>query len=207
MIFKRKKLERQVQEAIQDYLEYFEKTVFEGRVFSRIQKYLKAIRKTPAIQPVVKFVDKESSCGEEQFNMFNDYFISVFNAQLLQSNEIAFPRRILNQLKATPEIVSNHLKSLGENKAMGPDKIGNLILKNCSHTLCQSLATLFQTCLNKGKYPTIWKTCQVTLIFKDGNKADVKRYRPISLLCCCSEVFEKIIFDALYKTERSSTWI
>ena len=69
--------------------------------------------------------------------MFNDYFVSVINAQLIQSNEITFSRQILNQLKVTPEIVSNLLKSLGENKAMGPDKIGNLILKNSSYTLCQ----------------------------------------------------------------------
>ena len=57
MIIKRKKLERHVQEAMQDDLENFEKTVFEDRVLNRIQKYLKAIRKTSAIPPVVKYGD------------------------------------------------------------------------------------------------------------------------------------------------------
>ena len=38
MIIKRKKLERQVREAMQDEFENFEKTVFGCRVFSRIQK-------------------------------------------------------------------------------------------------------------------------------------------------------------------------
>ena len=137
LVIKREKLEGQVQEALQGDLENFEKTVFEVKVFSRIQKYLKAIRKTPEIPPVVKYDDKESFCGDEQCNMFNDYLLSVFNALLLQSNEITFPRQILNQLKLTLKIVFNYLKSLGENKAMGPDKIGNLIMKNCSRTLCQ----------------------------------------------------------------------
>ena len=90
MIIKRKKLERQFREAMQEEIENFEKTIFECRVFSRIQKYLKAIRKTPAISPFVKYGDKKSSCGDEQWNMFNDYFISVINAQLIQSNEITF---------------------------------------------------------------------------------------------------------------------
>ena len=48
------------------------------------------------------------------------------NAQLLQSDEITFPLQIQNKLKVTPEIVSNHLKFLGESKAMGLDKIGIL---------------------------------------------------------------------------------
>ena len=100
----------------------------------------------------------------------------------------------------TPVFVSNQLRSPGENKAMGPDEIGNVIPKNCSHTLCQSLVILFQTCLKKGLYPNIWKTCHGTPIFKEGNKADVKCYRSISLLCCYSKVFEKIIFNALYET-------
>ena len=99
--------------------------------------------------------------------------ISVFNAQLLQSDEIILQRRILNQLKLTPEIVSNHLKSLGEDKAVGPVEIGYMILKNCSHTPWQSIATLFQTYLKKGIYPTIWKTCPIIRIFKEGNKEDV----------------------------------
>ena len=93
---------------MQDDHENFEKTVFEGRLFNRIQKLLKAIRKSSAIPPCVKYGDKESSCGYEQYNMFIDYVISVFNAPLLQSNEITFPRRILNQLTVTPKIVSNH---------------------------------------------------------------------------------------------------
>ena len=35
-------------------------------------------------------------------------------------------------------------------------------------------------------------------IFKEKNKASVECYRPISLLCSASKVFEKIIFDNIY---------
>ena len=38
-----------------------------------------------------------------------------------------------------------------------------------------------------------------TPIFKEGNKADVKCYRPIGLLCTCSKVFEKLLFDAIFE--------
>ena len=177
----------------------FEKSIFEERLFSRIQKYLKSIRKSPEIPPVVKNGSKEPVSKTEQCNMFNDYFISVFNKQTLEMPSTTPPLNRLNQIRVTPETVAKLLASLKEDKAMGYDKIGNLILKQCSHPLCKSLAMIVQTCLNTGTYPKVWKTGQVSPIFKEGNKADVKCYRPICLLCCCSKVLEKLLFDAIYE--------
>ena len=168
----------------------------EYRVFSRIQKYLKSIRKSPEIPPVLKNGSKESVSKTEQCNMFNDYFIIK---QTLEMPSTTPPLNRLKQIRVTPETVSKLLASLKEDKAMGYDKIGNLILKQCSHTLCKSLAMIFLTCLNKGTYHKVWKTGQVTPIFKEGNKADVKCYRSICLLCSCSKVFEKLLFDAIYE--------
>ena len=141
----------------------------------------------------------ESVSKTEHCNLFNDYFISVFNQQTLEMPSTTPPLNRLNQIRVTPETVSKLLASLKEDKAMGYDKIGNIILKQCSHTLCKSLAMIFQTCLNKGTYPKVWKTGQVTPIVKEGNKADVKCYRPICLLCSCSKIFEKLLFDAFYE--------
>ena len=198
-ILKRKKLEGRVSKAMENDLIEFEKSIFEERVFSRIQKDLKSIRKSPEITSVVKNGSKESVSKTEQCNIFNDHFISVFNKQTLEMPSTTPPLNRLNQIRVTPETVSKLLASLKEDKAMGYDKIGNLILKQCSHTLCKSLTMIIQTCLNKGTHPEVWKTGQVTPIFKEGNKADVKCYRPICLLCSCSKVFEKLLFDAIYE--------
>ena len=84
-------------------------------------------------------------------------------------------------------------------KSTGPDRNGNLVLQKCHPTIGKSLAVIFLTCVNKGKYPTQWKLYQVTPIFKEGNRADVICCRPITLLCCCSKVFEKIPFDEIYE--------
>ena len=56
--------------------------------------------------------------------------------------------------------------------------------------------------MNKSVYPSYWKISQVSPVFKEENKADVSCYRPISLLCCISKVFEKILFDQLYEHSR-----
>ena len=155
-LIKLKRLEKPIKfESEKDLAEY-EKSVFEGRTFSKIQKYLKCVRKTPSIPP------------------------------------------ILNTANYTEEQISDILFELNPDKSTGPDKIGNTLLKKCHKTLCKSLKLIFRTCLNKQCYPSYWKICQITPIVKEGNKADVTCYRPISLLCCCSKVLEKLLFDKIY---------
>ena len=50
---------------------------------------------------------------------------------------------------------------------------------------------------NKGKLPSHWKISQITPIYKEGNKAEVKSYRAICLLCCAYKTL-KVIFDENY---------
>ena len=87
---------------------------------------------------------------------------------------------------------------LQTNKACGPDNIGNTILKNLP-SLSNSLLLVFQAALNKGYFPTYWKVSEVIPIYKDENRAQIENYRPISLLCNVSKVFEKLIFNEIYE--------
>ena len=68
------------------------------------------------------------------------------------------------------------------NKATGPDNLGNLVYTNLAKTVSKSVLLIFQTFLNKCIFSETWKLSEVVPIFKDGNKCDIKRYRPISLL-------------------------
>ena len=86
--------------------------------------------------------------------------------------------------------------------AKAPDRIGNETLKQLATTLAKSLTVIFQTCFNKGVYPQYWKESEITPIYKDGDKSDVTKYRPINCLCCPSKVQEKVIFDWLYPVVR-----
>ena len=54
-------------ESEKDFAEY-EKSVFEGRTCSKIQKYLKCIRKTPSIPPTVNFDKTVASINVEKAN-------------------------------------------------------------------------------------------------------------------------------------------
>ena len=70
-------------ESEKDFAEY-EKSVFEGRTCSKIQKYLKCIRKTPSIPPTVNFDKTVASINVEKAEVFNQCFASVFSKSNMQ---------------------------------------------------------------------------------------------------------------------------
>ena len=107
-------------------------------------------------------------------------------------------RRKFNSVHITEKLITDISSKLQLNKSNGPDNFGNIIFKFCSASLSKSLVLLFQTMSNKGKFPSIWKISQITPICKEGSKAEVNCYRPISLLCCVSKIFEKVIYDKIY---------
>ena len=125
--------------------------------------------------------------------LYNNYFVSVLN-EGHSTTETCFPKSELNTLKTSKTSIEIVLSSLKESKARGHDAIGNLILKNCAKSIKLSEACL-SGMLQQRHYPDEWKISKVTPVFKDGDKTDVSCYRPISLLCSISKVFEKLIFD------------
>lgn len=74
---------------------------------------------------------------------------------------------------------------------MGPDKIPAIVLKKCSAALSNSLAALFSLSLKSGELPHECKSANVTPIHKDGDKASVQNYRPISVTSLVGKLLEK----------------
>ena len=90
------------------------------------------------------------------------------------------------------------LNSLDISKATGPDGISNRLLKEASVPIAEPLSHLLNFSLSLGTFPDDWKLTNVIPIFKKGDSMLCTNYCPISLLCCVSKVFEKIIFDHIY---------
>ena len=61
------------------------------------------------------------------------------------------------------------------------------------------LKHIFNISLAKGVFPDKLKIARVTPIFEKGNNTLVTNYRPISVLPCFSELFERIMCDGFYK--------
>ena len=74
-----KRLEKEIEASCQEDLRIYEETVFETRYFSRIQKYLSCIRKSLPLPNEFHYKGKIGKTESECANMFNSFFVSVFN--------------------------------------------------------------------------------------------------------------------------------
>jgi len=94
--------------------------------------------------------------------------------------------------------ITKLIKNLETDKACGPDKITNKMLKLASPSLSPLLSKLFNILLLNSTYPDVWKIGIVCIIYKKGEKSNPENYRPITLLSTISKLFEKLIYNSIF---------
>ena len=57
---------------------------------------------------------------------------------------------------------------------------------------------LFNLSLTLGVFPAAWKRANITPIFNQEDPSLLSNYRPISLLCITSKIFERCVFNHCY---------
>ena len=137
----------------------------------------------------------------DRSNLLNRFFVdqSTLNdsrSQLPTDN--INPEVLIDQKVIQPEDVYKILINLDVSKSTGPDGTSNKLLQQAAVPISQPLSHLFNYCLSTGYFPEVWKIAHVIPIYKKDNPMFCNNYRPISLLCCISKVFEKILFDHIY---------
>ena len=93
--------------------------------------------------------------------------------------------------------ILNEIKKLGVRKAAGPDTIPTPVVKDVGDILAKTLAMIFNSSLENGIFPDIWKLARVTPIFKSGVKRDLNNYRPISVISIFSKILERIVHEQI----------
>ena len=63
---------------------------------------------------------------------------------------------------------------------------------------CKLLSTVEFLTNENGKFPSEWKKANVVPVFKEKNKKELKKYRPISLLPASSKIFERLLYDSMF---------
>ena len=100
----------------------------------------------------------------------------------------------LHNISVTLKIVKKVIMDLDLSKISSPDCIPLVVLKNCEPEVSYILAELFNKCLKESCFPDCWKVSSVVPVFKNvGERSTAKNYRPVSLLCVVSKVFEKLV--------------
>lgn len=146
--------------------------------------------------------DRNSIC-----NLFANFFSSVFNPAIndFQVDDIIYDpfyeaddQMSSSGLSFSRDQVQDALKSFNVHKVASPDNIPMMFFINLSLSLGLPLSILFNKSLAENIFPSKCKISYVSPIFKDGDKTDVSNYRPVSILCAVSKIFEWLVFNKLF---------
>lgn len=106
-----------------------------------------------------------------------------------------------NKADEVPEILTSEvikaIKSQKLEKAPGPDKIPNEMLKGTLEEISPVLTKLFNEILQTRLIPEEWTECHIILLHKKGPRDEIGNYRPISLISNIYKVFAKVILERI----------
>ena len=159
----------------------------------------------------IKIDDKTITENDHISEAFNDFFINIGSTLASDVTRLS-PNNVNTYLKLPDsnspsfhftyipvENVLMTLRHLKVFKSTGIDKIPAKMLRIAADVIAPSLTYIFNLSLSTGEFMDDWKNARVTPIYKDGNRQIVGNYRPISVLPIISKIFEKEIFQQLYK--------
>ena len=106
---------------------------------------------------------------------------------------------ILGDVDISFDRVQHELRSLDCFKSYGPDGVHPKLLKSLADdsSFVIAVVKLFRKCTDTGKLPQVWKSANLSALFKNGSKTDPLNYRPVSLTCILCKVYEKILRDEI----------
>ena len=107
----------------------------------------------------------------------------------------AFPPRTDREVEMNlnVDIVKKEILFINKNKAIGPDEIHPMMLKELVDYITISLFIIMKKSLMTGNLPDDWKLADVSPIFKKGAKNLAENYRSISITSISCRILEKIM--------------
>ncbi|XP_072046971.1 uncharacterized protein [Amphiura filiformis] len=111
---------------------------------------------------------------QEILDVCADFYQDLYSSK---SNE-AKPNTISPDISAIPSITQKEVemavKEMKDSKAPGTDEITSDIIKIGGAGITQHLVGLYNQKLKKKRIPVCWKEAKVILLYKKGEKTDIK---------------------------------
>ena len=98
----------------------------------------------------------------------------------------------------TPTMIEAAIKKSKNSKAIGPDRLSPIMIKNLGPVAIAFLANLFTNSINQSITPPLWKVGRIIPLPKPGKPVDEgPSYRPISLLSPLAKLLESVILPTI----------
>jgi len=95
------------------------------------------------------------------------------------------------------EELTNALQTTGAGKSPGPDGLPAEFFKKFWHELGNELLSVFKEALDRQEMPISQRGGIITLLYKKGDRRDMKNWRPISLLNADFKLLSKLLANRL----------
>ena len=89
------------------------------------------------------------------------------------------------------------IKTFDLNKAIGPNSIPVIILKEIKKEISEPLSTLINLSFDTGDFPNYIKVAKVIPVYKKRDQQESNNYMPISLRSNISKLIEKVLYNRL----------
>jgi hypothetical protein len=182
------------------YNEFIQKALDDGLHSKSFWKFLRSKRTSSSVADIKTPDGILLSNPYEKACTINRFFHSVFETDA--SSEVALQCDVAPSTMDPILINEGHvhflLKNLKPGKSTGPDGLPGVVLRNMRGVISPFLTALFRKILDSGQIPLDWKLGHVVPIFKSGDKHDPSNYRPVSLTCIVSKLFERILYSRVY---------
>lgn len=171
---------------------------------STFWKFTKELNQSSTIPYTLRLDSETADSPTDSANLFAKYFSSVF--RIAQSSFSDFPKdniysyELPSNCYFTLDDVQTAIYSLKNNFSNGPDGISARLLFNCRDSIVFPLFILFRRSLDEGIFPSVWKICSVSPVFKSGDPSLVSNYRPISILPHIAKLFESIVYSCVKRS-------
>ena len=103
------------------------------------------------------------------------------------------------EVTLSDEEIKTAFFSLNSGKSPDFDDINHDIVKQNFNSLLVPVKYIFDLSLKSGTFSEKMKILRVTPVFKSGGTSLMTNYQPISVLPCFSKMFERILYNRLYK--------
>lgn len=133
---------------------------------------------------------------------FNSHFINkieYLSKNLNNKVDIQTQSQSMFLQPISPEDVIRIITTLKNKNSTGLDGICTKVVKFVKEEIAQHLSHIINMCIDAGIFPETLKTIVIKPVHKKESKLNMSNFRPVALGSIFTKIFEKYLYDALYK--------